>query len=290
VDIINEIMKSSSILILSGGLIAAVGGALVAWGTFIAGKESEKQQFELQSKSEKSIELGNKSIELANGIESLNKEIKLLQNLNNKIVSSTHLLTTENLLTSKKTKLVADDIDKLTTKVNALVRQVNDEITGGSSVPVVQADIGLYLPWSSTSYREPEPLEFSGKWRIDFRIQNFGEFPLANIRMSQQTSRRREQSEEKELDNIGTIRAGEIKSLNFIQGVWPTVSDPITYNIKVKWKIEYTYSVTFSENETFGPEGKSKQTYFKSDQYSYKGKVYQSIPEFVRAVRADLQQ
>jgi gas vesicle protein len=286
---INQLMKNSSFLILIGGLIAAFGGLLVAWGTYAAGKESEKQQQELQSKTDKNIELGNKNVVLGSNIEKLSKQIKSLQAINNEIAANTQNLGEKNFALNNQTQSLTKDIDQLTIRVNDLLGRVHKEITGGKSVPIVKADVGLTRPWSPDSYRNPVPLEYDGKWKISFKIQTYGEYPVSNVRLFVKASKYKQQTEEIEVENIGTVTR-EAKPVNIVEIGWlPDGFGPLVYNIRVSWKLQYVYRLEVYENRTFiQDENREKIVYAKSEHYLYKDVDYQNIDEFVKVIQKDL--
>lgn len=214
------------------------------------------------------LRIANERCSTANSISNLNfqlgQKIETLTNMNISIDSNTHLLVekSNNLLT--KNVELTKAISPLTKSVKDLVSNLGDEVTGGISIPMLEAyTVCDSIPYDFNSYHayrtgERKP---TGKWVLKIYLRNTGPNKLTDISLVQFKRGRRY------LDRIGeSLQCPNILlpydttkvEIREIADIMPNLDNEepyyyrlnelddinVSYTIKVKWR-NATYSFSY---------------------------------------------
>ena len=252
-------------------------------GSFASNYYSDSQQDSIQSTAVRNSQISKETKEL-------DIKIKALQDINNEIAKNTNGLVEENKKTTEKNlqlsqnaKQIIAEGKNVTVKVNDLLKQVHNEITGANSIPFVSARI--YFNYANPNGYD-KVTEFDNKWCLDFTIQNIGNYPLNNIRtFLSKASYRNHYDDDKELPTIAYLQVSETRRLVPLDILdSPSMENSgrfqtLVYSIRVKWKIEYIYNVFIDLGIN---------NYQIKDSYFYMGVKYATANNLKEAIQKDL--
>lgn len=268
------------------GILIAFGGILAAAGSFISSYRNDLQQDVIKNTGIENNKLAGNNIELSN-------QIRSLQNLNNSIAQNTQDLVEENknlasknLALTEKVQSLILNVEKLALNVQDLADKTKNEITGGTSIPIVKAKV-FYNERNSMEARSKGITPFDNKWIINFLILNSGDNSISKIDISLHPRIPAQHTKIKPIKNlIELIRSGDSIDL----------MDPIiladsrftkifsayvpSYEIIVKWKVEYHCFVQLAvKNEEF---------IISDIHYTYKTAAFKDVNELKEAIEKDL--
>lgn len=237
---------------------------------------------------------GEANIAITKKIDRFDTSLEKLQRLNNAVDSNTQRLveetkniTTNNLSLTTKTKKLTENVEGLTSKVNDLLQKLHNEITGAKSIPIVHANLSYNFKMPSHGHYEMVRPTFDNQWIIDFTIQNYGEYPIKEIKTSRKFSRSYGSTKEADIPTITYLRSGDSQPL------LPTIlvnhpDGQYYYIIFIKWNLEYTYRVEVQAVPTFELVNGSHIVYTMKESYYYKKILYKSSRDLKEAIQNDM--
>lgn len=184
----------------------------------------------------------------------------------------------EIIYSTQELNKVQKEIIKANEKSAVLQSELNNQITGGNSIPLLSgiatSELGRPIAYTDEDNRIQ---------RLKLTLTNSGKYPLTNINITYDKIMRRLQGQGTyPIDYLGTIP----KHIDYL-----SLGDELSYQFLVTWRncpYPYNYDVNATLNRS-ATANEDFPDYIIRESYKYKGVYYKTIEELKKAITKDLE-